>query len=231
MRLDAHRLHRPTGLTLPAEAPDAALIARLDFAKWDGKTGVVPLDDRCRVWTASFAKAMELDGRNALVSPPVIATGGPESVDINLTRSVGRVPLKLHFLKMRDPEFTVGLWFRSDSGQGILFGKSGLTAFGKSYRTVTARVGGGKLLADPGPLSGGNIEPGRWHHAVLTATPTRLALHLDGVLIDEGPGRPGLTTDSFDFLPDHPGALADVAIHNRELSADDIARWHAAEKR
>jgi hypothetical protein len=231
LRLDARRLHRPAGLTLAAPSPDAALITRLDFATWDGKTGVIPLDDRCRVWTASFAKAMELDGRSALVSPPVVATGGPASVDINLTRSVGRVPLKLHFLKMRDPEFTVGLWFRSDSGQGILFGKSGLTVFGKSYRTVTARVGGGKLLADPGPLSGGKIEPGRWHHAVLTATPTRLALHLDGVLIDEGPGRPGLATDSLDFLPDHPGALADVTIHNRELSAGEITRWHAAEKR
>ncbi|NQX01861.1 chitobiase/beta-hexosaminidase C-terminal domain-containing protein [bacterium] len=229
VRLDAHRLHRPAGRTLLAPSPDAALIARLDFAKWDGKTGVIPLDDRCRVWTASFAKAMELDGRNALVSPPVVATGGPESVDINLTRSVGRVPLKLHFLKMRDPEFTVGLWFRSDSGEGILFGKSGLTAFGKSYRTITARVGGGKLLADPGPLSGGEIEPGRWHHAVLIATPMRLALHLDGILIDEGPGKPGLTTDSFDFLPDHPGALAGVTIHNRELSAAEIARWFAAE--
>lgn len=230
VRLDAHRLHRPVGLALPAPLPDAALIARLDFSKWDGRTGVFPLDERCRVWTASSAKAMEIDGRHALVSPPVSATGGPESVDINLTRSVGHVPLKLHFLKMRDPEFTVGLWFRSDSGEGVLFGKSGLTVFGKSYRTVTVRVGGGKLLASPGYLSGGKIEPGRWHHAVLTATPTRLTLHLDGLLIAKGPDSTGLTTDSLDFLPDHPGALAAVTIHNRALSADEIAAWHASEK-
>jgi len=48
-------------------------------------------------------------------------------------------------------------------------------------------------------------------------------------LIKEGPGAPGLTTDSLDFLADHPGALSGVTLHNRELSADEIARWHAAE--
>jgi hypothetical protein len=229
-RVDAHLLHRPSGESIPAPSPDAALIARLDFSKWDGKPGVISMEDRCRVWAAPFAKAAKLDGRAALVSPPVVTTGGPESVDINLTRSVGRVPLKLQFLKMRDPEFTVGLWFRSDKGEGILFGKSGLTAFGKSYRTVTARVGGGKLHAAPGNLSGGKIESERWHHAALTVTPTRLALHLDGILIDEGPGRPGLSTDSLDFFSDHPGALAGVMIHNRALSSEEISRWHAAEK-
>jgi hypothetical protein len=188
VRLDASSLHRVAGQSFPVPSPDAALIAGLDFSKWDGKTGIIPLDDRCRVWTADFAKSAKIDGRDALVSPPLMASRGPESVDINLTRSMGRVPLKLHFLKMRDPEFTVGLWFRSDTGEGILFGKSGLTVFGKSYRTVMTRVGRGKLYADPGALAGGKIDPGRWYHVVLTATPKRLGLHLDGMLIDEAPG-------------------------------------------
>jgi hypothetical protein len=227
--LEGVNLRRAANLDLPAPSPDAALIARLDFSKWDGKTGIVPLDDRCRVWVAPFAKAAKLDGRSALVSPPIVSKSGPENVDINLTRAVSRVPLKLHFLKMRDPDFTVGLWFQTDTGDGVLFGKSGLTAFGKSYRTVSASVGGGRLTANPGKLSGGVIEAGRWYHLVLTATPTRLALYLDGVLIEEGPGAPGLTTDSLDFLPDHPGALSGVTLHNRELSGDEIARWHNAE--
>jgi hypothetical protein len=231
VRLDASSLHRVAGQSFPVPSPDAALIAGLDFSKWDGKTGIIPLDDRCRVWTADFAKSAKIDGRDALVSPPLMASRGPESVDINLTRSMGRVPLKLHFLKMRDPEFTVGLWFRSDTGEGILFGKSGLTVFGKSYRTVMTRVGRGKLYADPGALAGGKIDPGRWYHVVLTATPKRLGLHLDGMLIDEAPGRLGLTTDSLDFLTDHTGALAGVTIHNRELSADEIAAWYGVEKR
>lgn len=228
--LDGFSLHRPASQTLAAPSPDAALIARVDFAGWDGKTGIIPLDDRCRVWAAPFALAADLDGRSALVSPPLIATTGPESVDINLTRLRGRVPLKLNFLKIRDPDFTVGLWFRSNTGEGILLGKSGLTAFGKSYRTVSASVSGGKLRAHPGRLAGGKVVAGRWHHAVLTATPARLALYLDGELIGEGSGKPGLATDALDFLPDHPGALAAVALHNRELSAAEVARWHAAEK-
>jgi hypothetical protein len=51
------------------------------------------------------------------------------------------------------------------------------------------------------------------------------------MLIDEAPGRLGLTTDSLDFLTDHTGALAGVTIHNRELSADEIAAWYGVEKR
>jgi len=149
-------------------------------------------------------------------------------VDINMTRGAGRVPLKFHFLKMRDPEFTVGMWFRSDTGDGRLFGKQGLTAFGKSYKTVAVTVSDGKLRADPGKLAGGSVEAGRWHHAVLSATPTRLALYLDGQLVDEGPGAPGLATDALDFLPDHPGAIGEIWIYNRELNASDVSRLFRA---
>jgi hypothetical protein len=227
--LGGFNLRRPANLIIPAPSPDAALIARLDFAGWNGKTGFIPLDERCLVWTAPFAKAAELDGRHALVSPAVVSKTGPENVDINLTRAVSRVPLKLQSLKMRDPDFTVGLWFRTDSGDGVLFGKSGLTAFGKSYRTVSAGLSGGRLTAGPGNLSGGLVKSGRWYHLVLTASPSRLALYLDGTLIEEGPGAPGLTTDSLDFLPDHPGAISGVTLHNRELSAAEIGRWYAAE--
>jgi hypothetical protein len=144
-------------------------------------------------------------------------------VDINLTRAVARVPLRLHFLKMRDPEFTVGLWFRSDSKDGQLFGKGGLTAFGKSYKTVSCSIAGGRLRADPGRLIGGKVTPGRWHHAALSATPDRMALYLDGQLVAEAPGTPDHATDALDFLENHPGAIAGFTIHNRELTADDIA--------
>jgi hypothetical protein len=208
--------------------PERDLVARLDFAAWDGRTGIVPLDSRCRSWVAAFAAAATLDGRRALVANPVITAEGPGGVDINMTRGAGRVPLKLHGLRLRDPEFTVGLWFRSDTGDGLLFGKQGLTAFGKSYRTVSVRVKDGRLRAEPGHLAGGTVQIGAWHHAVLSATPDRLALYLDGKLVDDSPGAPGLATDALDFFADHPGALAGVAIYSRELSAEDVARWHAA---
>lgn len=230
--VDAARLRRLADPKIPPNAPDADLLARVDFATWDGRPGVTTLDSRCRVWIADFARAANVDGRRALVAPaPAAVSSGPGGVDINMTRGAGRVPVKLHFLKMRDDAFTVGGWFRSDSGDGLLFGKQGLTAFGKSYKTISVRIGGGQLRADPGRLSGGSVTPGVWHHVALSATPARLALYLDGKLVAEGPGAAGLRTDALDFLPDHPGAIASLFVENRELSADEIARLFAAEKR
>ena len=230
--LTAAKLRRPAHVeVLPVPSLEAGCIARFDFSQWDGRSGITTLETRCRVWTADFTRAAELDGRRALVSAPVIGTTGPGGVDINMTRGSGRVPVKLHFLKMRDPEFTIGMWFRSDTGTGRLFGKQGLTAFGKSYRTISVSIGGGRLLADPGKLAGGKVEVGHWHHAVLSATPTRLALYLDGKLVADGPGAPGLASDAFDFLPDHPGALGEIRIYNRELAAAEVARLAAESSR
>ncbi len=228
--VDAAKLRRPADAKLPPNSPDADLLARVDFATWDGRTGITTLESRCRVWIADFARAGELDGRRALLAPPVAASSGMVGVDINMTRGAGRVPLKLHFLRMRDPEFTVGGWFRSDTGDGLLVGKQGLTAFGKSYRTISVRMANGRLRADPGRLVAGSITPGVWHHIVLSATPTRLALYLDGRLVAEGPGADGLRTDALDFLPNHPGAMASIFVENRELSAAEIARLHAESK-
>lgn len=208
---------------IPSDPPiEAYDLARLDFARWDGRTGFAPLDARCRTWFADFARKARVDGRDALVSAPESNEAGPGGVDINMTRGSGRVPLKVHFLKLRDPAFTVGLWFRSDTGNGQLFGKQGLSAFGKSYRTVSARLTDGRLVADPGRLNGGAIEPGSWHHVVLSTTPDRAALYVDGQLRAEGPGAPMLATDALDFMADHSGAIAGVTIHNRELTPSDV---------
>ncbi|MEN9841031.1 MAG: hypothetical protein RL376_831, partial [Verrucomicrobiota bacterium] len=220
--LTAAKLRRASDLVLTPPGPDAALIARYT-------PGLASTD--FRAWTAPFTSVATLEGHPALLSPPappLLVANGPGGVDLNMTRGSGRVPLKFHFLKVRDPEFTVALWFRSDTGEGRLFGKQGLTAFGKSYKTVSVSIGGGRLRADPGRLSGGVIELGHWHHAVLSATPTRIALYLDGRLLAEGPGAPGLATNALDFLPDHPGAIGEIRIYNRELTAADAARLAAA---
>ena len=68
------------------------------------------------------------------------------------------------------------------------------------------------------------------YDATLSATPTRLGIYLDGELVDEGPGAPGLATDALDFLPDHAGAIGEILIYNRELSAADVARLFRASK-
>jgi hypothetical protein len=224
MSLEAAELRRSSHVVVR----EAGIIARPDFSRREVRPGLVALDPRCRVWLADFARMERVDGHDALVSEADASAAGPGAVDINLTRGVARVPLKLLGLKMLDPEFTVGGWFRSDSGSGVLFGKQGLTAFGKSYRTVSVRLDAGRLVAAPGNLRGGVLRKGTWHHVVLTATPGRLALYLDGRLVQSGPGAPGLATDALDFLPDHPGALAGLAIYNRELTEEEVARWHAS---
>jgi hypothetical protein len=225
-------LRRPRDIVPVPTSPDADLLARVDFSAWDGRTGFTTLDSRCRVWLADFVEQATVHGRvalNAPPPPPLIAASGPAAVDINMVRGPGRTPLKLHFLKMREPAFTVGLWFTSETNHGMLFGKHGITAFGKSYKTVGVRLEHGQLRADPGRLAGGMVEPGRWHHVVLSATPERLALYLDGRLVADGPGAPELTTDALDFLPDHAGAIARLAIYNREFTPDEVAQWHAGE--
>jgi hypothetical protein len=152
-------------------------------------------------------------------------------VDINLTRGAAETGFKLNGLRMREAAFTVGVWFRSETADGRLFGKEGLTPFGKSYRTVSCRLEKGKLQAAPGHLGGGaKIKPGEWHHVVLTASPQTVSLYLDGALVATGEGAPGLATDSLDFFADHPATVARAAVYNRELEPEDVARWFAAER-
>ncbi len=217
-------LKRASGQSFPARPAEADLIASVNFDAWDGKPGFAELDKRCRVWFADFAKREVVDGRTAMVSRPFTVAEGPGGVDINMTRGTGRVPLKLQRLNMLDPEFSVGLWFRSDTGDGMLFGKQGLTAFGKRYRTVWADLRNNRLRAGPGDLESAEIKPGTWHHVVLTATPDRITLYLDGKLVSSAAGTPDLATDALDILADHPGAIAGLTVHNRELAAPDVER-------
>ena len=220
--LTADSFARDASLSFPARPAAADLIAELDFEAWDGQPGFAPLDARCRVWFAGFARREKVDGRVAMVSEPFPSKEGPGGVDINMTRGSGFVPLKLQQLDMLDPEFSVGLWFRSATGDGPLFGKQGLTAFGKSYRTVWAALRHNRLTAGPGKLGSAEVKPDTWHHVVLTATPDRIMLYLDGQLVSSAPGTPDLATDALDILADHPGAIAGLTIHNRELAAEDV---------
>ena len=214
------------------DQPTAGLIAQADFTRWDGTPGITALDERCRVWIQPAARlAANAQGPRALaVSPRIAGVDGPANVDINLTRGLGQVGFKLSGLRMRDPAFTVGVWFMSETADGRIFGKEGLTAFGKSYHTVSCVLEHGRLRADPGHLGGGQIKPGEWHHVVLAASPETVTLYLDGQPLGATPGAPGLTTDALDFFTDHPAAVAKAVIYNRELTPGEIARWFAHER-
>ena len=130
---------------------------------------------------------------------------------------------------MKDNALTVGLWFKSDTGDGKLFGKDGYNAFGKSYKTVSCSLNHGQLRADPAKIGGGKIEPGTWHHVVLTADEKATVLYLDGEKVAEGAGSKTLSTDSFDFLSDHPALVERAALFNRVLSPSDVKQWYSWE--
>jgi hypothetical protein len=126
---------------------------------------------------------------------------------------------------MKENALTVGLWIKSDTANGKLFGKEGRDAFGKSYKTISFSLNHGKLHAEPAKINGGTIKPGTWHHVVLTADEKASVLYLDGMKVTEGEGCKTLASDSFDFLSDHPAQVEKVALFNRVLSPSDVKKW------
>ncbi len=209
--------------------PEAGLIGSVRFDNWDGQTGATPLDSQSTVWISPGSKR-ENDGSLPALSvhrdkPPAERAAG---VDVNVARAPVTAGLKLSGLKMRTNAITVGLWFKSDSADGKLFGKDGYSAFGKSYRTVSCALNKGRLQANPGRISGGEVKPGQWTHIVLAADGERSQLYLNGQPVASGEGSAALVTDALDFLSGHPASIAEIRIYERVLSDQDVAQWHQA---
>ena len=213
--------------------PESACMGSANFADWDGKTGNTSLATNCTVWIApeSHPDAGRNGGKSLSMNRTPLGKdeGKPKAVDVNLTHGLGHAGFKLTGLRMKDNALTVGLWFKSDTGDGKLFGKDGYNAFGKSYKTVSCSLNHGQLRADPAKIGGGKIEPGTWHHVVLTADEKATVLYLDGEKVAEGAGSKTLSTDSFDFLSDHPALVERAALFNRVLSPSDVKQWYSWE--
>jgi len=203
--------------------PEAGLISSASFRDWDGKTGLTSLDSRSQVWTDP---GTALEDR-ALVFYPA-GRGLKPAVDINVSRPVAKAAVKVSQLKMGADALTIGMWFRSDAAGGRLFGKEGLTAFGKRYRTVSAKLDGGRIVASPGKLASEKIAPGTWNQVVLTANPTESRLFLNGREVARGEGSKELATDALDFLDGHAATLGEFRVYERVLTPAEIARWFDA---
>lgn len=206
--------------------PEAGLISSARFQDWDGKSGVTSLDSRSQVWTDS---GTELEN-GALVFYPA-GRGLKPAVDINVSRPVAKAGVKVSQLKMGADALTIGMWFRSDAPSGRLFGKEGLTAFGKRYRTVSAKWEGGRIVASPGRLASEKLEPGSWNQVVLTANPIESLLYLNGREVARGEGSKELATDALDFLDGHAATLGEFRVYERVLTSAEIARWFDATRK
>ncbi len=174
------------------DIPEAGLLGRVTFDRWNGSPGVLKTGADFGVWILPDAAVVE--GPRTVKALAVhhsdgngpAASGGP-AVDVNVSRGASGAGFKLFGIRMRENSLTVAVWFKS-AGDGKLFGKEGYNAFGKSYKTVSCAIAGGRLSAGPGHVFGGKVEPNAWHHVVMTGDENRLALYLDGEQVGAGRG-------------------------------------------
>ena len=232
--VDGKPFTAPTTVTLRlVHVPEADLLGSADFSDWDGKRAPISPAPNCSVWVSPDSRpVLALAGNRHALSANGSAgeeNGKRRTLDVNVTHSSGHPAFKLTGLRMRDNALTAGLWIKSDTANGKLFGKEGYNAFGKSYKTVSCSLNHGELRAEPARIGGGKIIPGTWHHVVLTADERSTSLYLDGEKVGEGAGCKTLATDSFDFLSDHPAQILKVSLFNRVLSPSDIRQWFHSE--
>lgn len=217
------------------DIPEADLLGHVTFERWDGAPGPMETDAGFAVRIQPDAAPAEgLHGGKAIsVHDTAGRESGPASqaaVDVNVSRGASGAGFKFSGIKMRENSLTVAVWFKSRTGDGKLFGKEGYNAFGKSYKTVSCSIAGGRLSAGPGHVFGGKVSPGVWHQVVMTGDDDGLALYLDGEQTGAGPGSRDLATDALDFFTDHPAVVDSVRLYNRVLAPADVKRLYTREK-
>ena len=137
----------------------------------------------------------------------------------------------------QDGALTVSLWFRAGTMNKnfqtlIATGENGLWRMSRTGTTdfVQTRVGGGDLTNSVAVLN-----DGQWHHVVATAEstsvgPTGRRSFIDGVQVASNTGASFNSLNGPLFIGNNPqslmrawnGALDDVAIWNRVLTADEL---------
>ena len=135
---------------------------------------------------------------------------------------------------MFDPaesKFTLGAWFKVTNltTQHTLLAQQDGSGVGRAWLLLTTD---GKLASDLGGtrLTGADsITTGQWHHAALTYDGTTLSLYLDGNLtaqadrhLESSDGDLIVGADGTLIQNLFVGALDEVVIYNRALSAEEL---------
>jgi hypothetical protein len=233
-KLCAAAFHNERMITAPVtmefhmvKVPAQCLLGSTGFMYWNGKTGPYDETPFYQVWLASYDKLFNESGTKvlAMLTSPEDKTS---NVDVNVSRGGNHAGLKLHHIKMRENALSVALWFKTSELTGKLFGKDGYNAFGKGYKTISCSMDHGRLLASPGHLAGGKIEPNTWSFVVLSADEKEMSLYLNGEKLAIGPGTKDISTDALDFFVDHSAYLSELKVFDRFLNAEEVRYLYQA---
>ena len=207
---------------------DSASLGEVKFDKWDGKTAYFPVKAKYQIWINPSGKLVE----SPLGKAVEVRSGSPRTteVDVNVSRGDMKPGIKLHHLNLCDNALTVALWFKTGEKTGKLFGKEGYNAFGKGYKTISCSIDNGRLVANPGRLTGGNLLPGQWQFVVVTATESQMCLYLNSEKVASGPGTKEITTDALDFFLGHNAILAKLQLFNRPLDEKEVKHLFNGDK-
>lgn len=209
------------------KVPQLGLLGSTDFQHWDGNTGEYNKTPFYQVWLAPYCKLQDESGTKILATLTSVVDK-PSSVDVNVSRGGNHAGLKLHHIKMRENALSVALWFKTSELTGKLFGKDGYNAFGKGYKTISCSMDHGRLLASPGHLAGGKIEPNTWSFVVLSADEKEMSLYLNGEKVATGPGTKDISTDALDFFVDHSAYLSGLKVFDKLLNAEEVRYLYQA---
>ena len=113
----------------------------------------------------------------------------------------------------------------------MIFGKDGYNAFGKGYKTISCSLENGRIVANPGRLTGGKIEPGTWQFLVISADEKQMIIYLDGEKVATGMGTKNISTDAMDFFMNHQAAIARLQLFNRPLQDQEVKLMHESVKK
>lgn len=208
------------------DIPQSGSLGNIGFDKWEGESGNFIVKADFQLWIANGCQIAKGIQGKALQ----IKTGDSKNevaVDVNVSRGASRAGLKLHHLNMRDNALTVAIWFKTNELTGKLFGKDGYNAFGKGYKTLSCSMDNGRLVANPGHLSGGKkVEVGVWQYLVLSADENEMGLYLDGEKIASGAGTKEITTDAIDFFVDHNATVNSLQLFDRFLQPLEVKRLY-----
>lgn len=213
-------------VNMPVQHSSTVPVGEVNLLQWNGKSGDFALKGKFMAWIGRGSKLVDTERGKALLSPGV-AKGLSAAVDVNVSRGTTNPGVKVYNLKLRENAISVCMWFKTDQTEGGLFGKTGYNAFGKGYRTVSCAIRSGSLIANPGSLIGSKVEPGTWHHVVLSASENSMNLYLDGQLVALGNGTTEISTDALDFCLDHPAVISDIQIYEYPLSGDEVKNIYA----